>query len=85
MSMNRHERRKREKLGMDSTDAAAGIWWKQKVDPSDERFALISFRVPNGDMPFAEYTGAAALDRMLRWAVGILQGYKEADESKNAS
>lgn len=68
--MNRQQRRMQEKY---QQAMERGVWVEQKPDP-DEKYVIISFRIPNGGMPTDQYEGKAAVDRLDRFCRGFTQG-----------
>jgi hypothetical protein len=73
--MNRLQRKMQEKY---LKAIEKGFWWRQELDPEDARYALVSYRIPNGNMPTDRYEGLEARDRLDRFRLAYLAGATDA-------
>lgn len=53
--------------------------WVQKMDPENPGMAIITMRIPAGEMPTATYSGEAAVDRFQRFIAGVNSGAAMAE------
>jgi len=73
--MNRKERRAHAALApADVAQIAEGCSWKQTVDPMDDRYVLVTVRIPNAGQGEAHVVGAPAMQRLFAWASALLKG-----------
>lgn len=77
--MNRLQRKTQEKY---LKVMERGIWWRQELDPTDARYARVSFRIPNGGMPTDRYDGTEARDRLDRFWRAYLAGVADGLRGK---
>jgi hypothetical protein len=73
--MNRKERRAHAALApADIAQIAEGCSWKRTVDPEDERYVIVTVRVPNAGQGEEQVVGAPAMQRLFAWASSLMKG-----------
>ena len=81
--MNRRQRRV-AKARQKNNPAVKDALWDQKPDPDHPGYNLVTFRVAGPPQPVFRYRGAAAMDRLSRFAVSFLQGWQASSAGLTA-